>query len=226
MIYGTGGVAMVAARTSASLTPLTGAFWSGHPSSTRVGWTIGGGVEYAITNNVTIKGEYLYADLGSSSFNTVGNAAAATFFPGVFASGKVAYNASIFRGGVNYKFGQRFDLNCFGRRKAIFLRLFCARAVDRSGEKPSPGQLSPAVSYGRKSLWMRESRLSAARLLMHEDGFRKPEGIFSAGTERVFIARVAHYPLLPLELGLRTGRPMGPPPELQNRLKDGQNQWR
>ena len=45
-------------------------FWNGSPSSTRVGWTIGGGVEYAITNNITIKGEYLYVNLGSKSSNT------------------------------------------------------------------------------------------------------------------------------------------------------------
>jgi hypothetical protein len=35
---------------------------------------------------------------------TNGDIFAATFFPGVSASGKVEYNASIFRGGVNYKF--------------------------------------------------------------------------------------------------------------------------
>jgi outer membrane immunogenic protein len=105
LIYGTGGVAYGGGNAKFSVFDATsGAFWSGNPSSTRVGWTIGGGVEYALTNNITIKGEYLYANLGSSSFNTAGNAAAATFFPGVSASGKVEYNASIFRGGVNYKF--------------------------------------------------------------------------------------------------------------------------
>ena len=52
----------------------TGAFFQGSPSSTRVGWTIGGGVEYAVTNNITIKGEYLYAELGSDHINTVANA--------------------------------------------------------------------------------------------------------------------------------------------------------
>ena len=70
----------------------------------RVGWTIGGGVEYAITNNITIKGEYLYADLGSSKFTTTPNGFAAANFPGVVASGKIDWNASIFRAGVNYKF--------------------------------------------------------------------------------------------------------------------------
>jgi outer membrane immunogenic protein len=105
LIYGTGGVAYGGGNAKFSVFDATsGAFWSGNPSTTRVGWTIGGGVEYALTNNITIKGEYLYANLGSSSFNTAGNAAAATFFPGVSANGKVEYNASIFRGGVNYKF--------------------------------------------------------------------------------------------------------------------------
>jgi outer membrane immunogenic protein len=105
LLYATGGVAYGGGSSHFSFFDAsTGAGWSGSPSSTRVGWTLGGGVEYAVTNNITIKGEYLYANLGSSSFNTVGNAAAATFFPGVFATGKVNYNASIFRGGVNYKF--------------------------------------------------------------------------------------------------------------------------
>ena len=105
MIYATGGVAYGGGSSNFSVYDAsTGALWNGGPSSTRVGWTIGGGVEYAITNNITIKGEYLYADLGSKSFTTVGNGAAALNFPGVYASGKFDYNASIFRAGVNYKF--------------------------------------------------------------------------------------------------------------------------
>jgi outer membrane immunogenic protein len=105
MIYGTGGVAYAGGTSNFSVFDSThGVFFTGKPSSSRVGWTIGGGAEYAITNNITIKGEYLYADLGKSTFNTAGNAAAATFFPGVVVSGRVAWNASIFRAGVNYKF--------------------------------------------------------------------------------------------------------------------------
>jgi outer membrane immunogenic protein len=105
MIYATGGVAYGGGSSNFSVfDAATGSFWSGNPSSTRVGWTIGGGVEYALTNNITIKGEYLYADLGSSSFNSLGNTAAVINFPGVAVSGKIDYNASIFRAGVNYKF--------------------------------------------------------------------------------------------------------------------------
>jgi outer membrane immunogenic protein len=105
MIYGTGGVAYGGGSANFSaFDATTGAFWAGSPSSTRVGWTVGGGVEYAITNNITIKGEYLYADLGSTSFSSIGNPAVAANFPGVVVSGKLSYNASIFRAGVNYKF--------------------------------------------------------------------------------------------------------------------------
>ncbi|HEY1864174.1 MAG TPA: outer membrane beta-barrel protein [Roseiarcus sp.] len=105
MIYATGGVAYGGGSSNFSVfDAATGSFWSGNPSSTRVGWTIGGGAEYAFTNNITIKGEYLYADLGSSNFTSVGNTAVATNFPGVYVSGKINYNASIFRAGINYKF--------------------------------------------------------------------------------------------------------------------------
>jgi outer membrane immunogenic protein len=105
MIYATGGVAYGGGNSQFSaFDATTGSFWSGNPSSTRVGWTIGGGVEYAITNNITIKGEYLYADLGNTNFTSLGNAASAIAFPGVTVSGHIDYNASIFRAGVNYKF--------------------------------------------------------------------------------------------------------------------------
>jgi outer membrane immunogenic protein len=37
-------------------------------SSTRIGWTVGGGWEWMFVPNWTVKGEYLYYDLGSSTF--------------------------------------------------------------------------------------------------------------------------------------------------------------
>jgi outer membrane immunogenic protein len=105
MIYGTGGVAYGGGNSQFTVRDnTTGSIFSANPGSSRVGWVIGGGVEYAVTNNITIKGEYLYADLGSSNFSTTPNGFATANFPGVVASGKVAWNASIFRAGVNYKF--------------------------------------------------------------------------------------------------------------------------
>lgn len=62
-------------------------------SNTKWGWTIGAGLEYAITNNWTVKGEYLYIDAGNSTTNTfTGNT--------IDVSNKI----STARLGVNYKF--------------------------------------------------------------------------------------------------------------------------
>ena len=57
------------------------------------GWTLGGGVEYAFMQNVTAKLEYLYADLGKS-----------TFSPGALGSTPVSNKVSIIRAGVNYRY--------------------------------------------------------------------------------------------------------------------------
>jgi outer membrane immunogenic protein len=104
MIYATGGVAYGGGNSQfTAFDATTNTFWNGNPSSSRVGWVIGGGVEYAVTNNITIKGEYLYADLGSSSFNNIATTTSPVF-AGTTVSGKVGWNASIFRAGVNYKF--------------------------------------------------------------------------------------------------------------------------
>lgn len=59
-------------------------------SNTHVGWTVGGGVEYALTNNWTARAEYLYTDLGSKTYDNIGADAGVT--------------SSTTRLGVNYKF--------------------------------------------------------------------------------------------------------------------------
>lgn len=59
MVYATGGVAYGKVKTFVS----TPDYYSSQ-SDTKVGYTVGAGAEYAITNNVTMKTEYLYTDLG------------------------------------------------------------------------------------------------------------------------------------------------------------------
>jgi outer membrane immunogenic protein len=59
LFFGTGGVAIADIRNQTSLGGLTDQFNIG-----RVGWTAGGGIEYAIDNNWAIRGEYLYSDYG------------------------------------------------------------------------------------------------------------------------------------------------------------------
>lgn len=39
-------------------------------SKTRTGWTIGGGGEYAVTDNIILRGEYRYSDFGSERVDT------------------------------------------------------------------------------------------------------------------------------------------------------------
>jgi outer membrane immunogenic protein len=70
-------------------------------SSTRAGWTIGGGVEYAFTPNWTVKGEYLFEDFGHA------NRAPGIFLPGaatVFNSSSRDVQVNVVRVGLNYKF--------------------------------------------------------------------------------------------------------------------------
>jgi outer membrane immunogenic protein len=106
MLYGTGGFAYGGASGFVNIFDnMNGLFLHGAPSSTRVGWTIGAGAEYAITNNITIKGEYLYYNLGSSNFTVANTGVGNIFAPGtVFARAKFNYDGSILRAGVNYKF--------------------------------------------------------------------------------------------------------------------------
>ncbi len=82
MPYITGGVAFGDVRASA------GAFVG---TSTRTGWTIGGGVEAAVLQNVTLKAEYLYYDLGRFTYSSAANLSTTT-------------KGHIVRAGVNYKF--------------------------------------------------------------------------------------------------------------------------
>ncbi len=64
LIYGTGG---------AAFTNQTDGYSVGFPfflqetdTKTRTGWTVGGGLEYAVTNNWSIRAEYRYSDFGRS----------------------------------------------------------------------------------------------------------------------------------------------------------------
>jgi outer membrane immunogenic protein len=70
LIYGTGGIAFTSFNTS--ITDTTG-FFTGVPgtnttiSNTRAGWTAGGGLEYAITDNWWVRAEYRYSNFGTTT---------------------------------------------------------------------------------------------------------------------------------------------------------------
>jgi outer membrane immunogenic protein len=108
LVYATGGLAFADLKTSASVTGVQapGLVWSDAKSQTKFGWTLGAGLEYAVTQNWTVKGEYLYYDLGKSDLLATGNAAvrAIPALNGVDYGAGIAAKGSIMRTGVNYKF--------------------------------------------------------------------------------------------------------------------------
>jgi outer membrane immunogenic protein len=57
LVYGTGGAAFASLKDSYYSTPLASV---AAPRSTVAGWTVGGGVEYALTDHWTVKAEYLH----------------------------------------------------------------------------------------------------------------------------------------------------------------------
>jgi len=119
LVYATGGLAYgdvgrrngggFAVTQAGFVNPFTGAvagatqttpFGNNGNNGTRAGWTIGGGLEYAVWQNWSVKAEYLYYNLGNGNKNN--NA----FLPGVFLGGNKSGNndGSIVRVGLNYKF--------------------------------------------------------------------------------------------------------------------------
>jgi outer membrane immunogenic protein len=71
LVYATGGVAFAGFNSNGcgSFTDAAGVWFGGCPSNsgTRVGWTVGGGLEYAITNNWSVRAEYRYSDFGKAT---------------------------------------------------------------------------------------------------------------------------------------------------------------
>jgi len=67
-------------------------------TNTMTGWVAGLGVEYSLQKNLSAKAEYLYADLGNSTF----------FIPGVntiASSERTSYQQQLVRLGLNWRFG-------------------------------------------------------------------------------------------------------------------------
>lgn len=107
LLYVTGGLAVGSVKGSWDLASSNGYTKTGSVSDTKVGWTVGAGVEHAFTPNWTVKLEYLYTDLGSVDYTS-------TYVPGsTFAPPGSNYIERIsqdftfhtLRAGLNYKFG-------------------------------------------------------------------------------------------------------------------------
>lgn len=93
LLYATGGAAW-AEITEHDISPTAGT--STTTSSTRPGWTVGGGLEYAILNNLIGRVEYRYSDFGTFSYTPA-------VFPAFVENHRLTENQVMV--GLSYKFG-------------------------------------------------------------------------------------------------------------------------
>jgi outer membrane immunogenic protein len=91
LIYGTAGAAFGNIQTGLN-PPAT------YDNSIEAGWTVGAGLEFGVTQNLTAKVEYLFVELPNGTCTTAGNCGGA-------AGSIVSFNESIVRAGFNFKFG-------------------------------------------------------------------------------------------------------------------------
>jgi outer membrane immunogenic protein len=112
LLFVTGGLAMGRVSSSGSVytsyqTAPIGPYdvWAGSSSSTRTGYTIGGGFEYALSEHWTAKTEYLYYDLGNVShpLNVIISNQGPGSYP-TLGSTISSVRGSIIRVGLNYQF--------------------------------------------------------------------------------------------------------------------------
>ncbi len=104
LIYGTGGLAVGRLEGTAQLfNNATGLLaFSGSVSTTRAGWTAGGGFEWMLTPAWTLRAEYLYLDFGR--FNYAANSSPVSVF---LISNTVESRFHVVRAGASYRFAPR-----------------------------------------------------------------------------------------------------------------------
>jgi outer membrane immunogenic protein len=99
LVPGCGGGPLPSAATCQSATGETS-------SSSRAGWTLGGGLEWMFARNFTVKGEYLYYDFGSVSYagpSVVNVVSGSGPFYGASTAANASFKGSIVRVGLNFK---------------------------------------------------------------------------------------------------------------------------
>jgi outer membrane immunogenic protein len=114
LIYGTAGLAWANFTSNTAVTfataanPFTAAFSGathvGSVSTNQLGWVAGGGIEWALTNNWSVKAEYLYLRFDGFAYSSPLVAASAPFAPGYAWNTSITPREQVARIGVNYKF--------------------------------------------------------------------------------------------------------------------------
>jgi len=99
LFYVTGGLAVTDEKFNQTLALLPPFVVTSAASTTRAGWTVGGGVEWALKQNWSAKVEYLYADFGTLTTSGVIAPAAAGS-----TTNSVHLTTNIARVGINYRY--------------------------------------------------------------------------------------------------------------------------
>ena len=104
MIYATGGLAYGNVDYSANTNFDNGITYPVSFSKTKAGWTVGGGLEYALSNHWSVRAEYLYYDLGDENRTQNQLLGGVPEGPPFFVRYSFDTTANIVRGGLNFKF--------------------------------------------------------------------------------------------------------------------------
>jgi len=100
LAYVTGGLALTRIGINNSFRDSVGGVETASGSGQKTGWTVGGGLEWAISKHWTVKGEYLYLNFGQVT--TSGIIRVGAYAQGISTSADLT--AQVARLGVNYKF--------------------------------------------------------------------------------------------------------------------------
>jgi outer membrane immunogenic protein len=119
LAYATGGLAVTNEKVVQSATALMGSF-NAELNETRIGWVVGGGIEYALGRNWSIRAEYLHLDFGTATgtgnivvpTGVLGNVLCLTGQAVVTGPATITgcsissrLTADVVRGGITYRFG-------------------------------------------------------------------------------------------------------------------------
>lgn len=104
LLFVTGGLAYANVKDSSNVNeffnqPVIGRQFTANASDLRFGWTVGGGAEWAFARNWSVKGEYLYYDLGNRTITGFQTNPAG----GDFATYNFSTRGNIVKAGLNYK---------------------------------------------------------------------------------------------------------------------------
>lgn len=98
LVFGTGGLAIGSEVDFRRTSPFGAPFdFTKKESGTRYGYTLGAGVDHAVTDNIIVRGEYQYVDFGTEKLNlsnTIGGTQ----------SVRIEQDLHLLRAGVAYKF--------------------------------------------------------------------------------------------------------------------------